>query len=130
MTVACYSMAEWIKQYPLENYEVDCAITVMLKILDGKCKMKEQEKIVMTALYDEIKVTPSELFSADIHKLIESSRAMVDTETDEAMDAEWKDAIYEMRVLAETKISRPVMKAFKAAIRQKDIFLYIGDNHD
>ncbi len=128
--MACNSMAEWIKQYPLEIYEVDCAITVMLKILDGKCKMKEQEKIVMTALYDEIKVAPSELFSTDIHKLIESVRPMVDTETDEEMDAEWQEAIYEMRVLAETKISRPVMKSFKAAIRQKGIFHCIGDNRD
>ena len=33
-----------------------------------------------------------------------------------------KNAIYERRVLAETAISRPVMKAFKAMIRAEGLF--------
>lgn len=32
------------------------------------------------------------------------------------------DKIYEQRVLAETMISRPVMKGFKAQIRADDLF--------
>ncbi|MFZ2725559.1 MAG: hypothetical protein WAX77_04870 [Methylococcaceae bacterium] len=110
----CESIKQWLIQNPLSAIEVDCAITVMLKILDGKCKMSLEEKTVMAALYEQIKHCPNQLLTADIHQLIANSRDCLDDNT--------KLFIYEQRLLAETMISRPVMKAFKAMIRERGLF--------
>ena len=104
----------WVDSHPLEPVHVDCATTVMLKILDGKCKMKLEEKHVMTHLYHAVKDSPGILLGDDMHALI--------AEAEQQADDEMRNAIYEKRVLAETTISRPVMKAFKAMIRQQGLF--------
>ena len=85
----------------------------MLKILDGKCKMATNEKQVMSDLYDLLKNQPGLTLGDEIHQLIATARDCAD----EAM----KTFIYEKRVLAETVISRPVMKGFKAMIRQQGL---------
>ncbi|PKO85019.1 MAG: hypothetical protein CVU18_22335, partial [Betaproteobacteria bacterium HGW-Betaproteobacteria-12] len=101
-------VAGWVQAHPLSASDVDCATTVMLKILDGKCKMGRVDKIVMEALYDAVKDRPGERFGDEFHALIGEARR----ESSEAL----KNFIYEKRVLAETELSRPVMKAFKAMI--------------
>jgi hypothetical protein len=106
-------VAHWVLAHPLAPIHVDCAITVMLKILDGKCKMRTAEKQVMEMLYDEVKTHPGILLDTAIHLLIEQARK----HPDETM----KNIIYEKRLLAETAISRPVMKDFKAMIRQEGL---------
>ncbi len=93
---------------------VDCVTAVMLKILDGKCKMSLQEQRVMTLLYDAVKVLPGRVLDSELHQLIADARRHLD-------DA-GRNAIYEKRVLAETVISRPVMKAFKAMICEQGLF--------
>jgi hypothetical protein len=92
---------------------VDCAVTVMLKILDGKCKMRTAEKRVMERLYDEVQAQPGRLLDTALHQLIAQAR--------EHPDDALKNIIYEKRLLAETAISRPVMKGFKAMIRQEGL---------
>jgi hypothetical protein len=104
-------VAQWLETHPLSPIQVDCATTVMLKILDGKCKMPEAEKRLMEILYDEIKMLPGQLLDAALHSLIASAR----NNPDETL----KNIVYEQRLLAETTISRPVMKSFKAMIRQE-----------
>lgn len=105
---------QWVAGHPLSAIHVDCATTVMLKILDGKCKMFAEEKIVMSLLYDQVKHLPGELFDDDMHRLITDARVRLD----DAM----RNRIYEKRVLAETILSRPVMKGFKAMIREQGLF--------
>ncbi len=100
----------WLSKHQLSPVEVDCAIAVMLKIIDGKCKMTEQEKTVMAALYDGVRSLHHPLLEPDVHSLIATARHS----EDEAV----KLQVYEQRLLAETIISRPVMKRFKARIRQ------------
>jgi hypothetical protein len=107
---------QWVQANPLSPIHVDCATTVMLKILDGKCKMPDDEKIIMAALYEQVKNCPNQLLSADIHALIANSH--------NALDEPMKMRIYEQRLLAETMISRPVMKSFKAMIRETGLFLH------
>lgn len=107
-------VARWSKLNALAPEHVDCATAVMLKILDGQCKMKPEEKVVMALLYDQVKSRPGKLLGDDMHRLIASARGNP-TE-------EMKNFIYEKRVLAETMISRPVMKAFKAMLRQQALF--------
>lgn len=103
-------VSRWLNTNVLGPDEVDCAIAVMLKILDGKCKMPSEEKIVMTFLYEQLKNQPGKLFKSDIHQFISTAR--------QDLNDEMRLCIYEQRVLAESMISRPVMKRFKAMIRQ------------
>ena len=91
----------WAEAHPLSPLEVDCATAVMLKILDGKCKMSREEKLFMTHLYHAVKARPGERLGRDIHQLI----AEAEGHLDDAM----RNHIYELRVLAETRISRPVI---------------------
>lgn len=107
-------VADWVAAHPLSPTEIDCATTVMLKILDGKCKMQATEKVVMTALYDAVRPGTGNLFDAAVHTLIDRARQQA--------DGALRDHIYEQRVLAETTLSRPVMKAFKARIRAEGLF--------
>lgn len=106
-------LSDWAVTHLLEPVDVDCTTTVMLKILDGKCKMGSRDKDVIPVLYDAIRHRPGQLLGADMHVLIARAR---DGEC-EALVAE----IYEHRVLAETAISRPVMKAYKARLREAGV---------
>ncbi|MGI1670169.1 MAG: hypothetical protein K6L74_07580 [Neptuniibacter sp.] len=106
----------WVSEHDFKPTEVDCAIAVMLKIIDGKCKMPSDEKIVMATLYDHVRYQKHSLLPKDVHQLIDRTR--------NSQDESLKLEAYEQRVLAETVISRPVMKAFKARIRQEGLFDY------
>ena len=108
------AVAAWVAAHPLSPTEVDCAIAVMLKILDGKCKMAPEEKQIMSRLYDAVRALPAERFGVEEHALVAQGRA----EDDDAL----RMRIYERRVLAESMLSRPVMKAFKARIRAEGLF--------
>lgn len=114
MSADTHHVATWVAAHALTPSDIDCATAVMLKILDGKCKMGEVEKTVMAALYDAVSHRPGQRFVPAEHALIATARQGAD----EAM----KNTIYEHRVLAETAISRPVMKAFKAMIRAEGLF--------
>lgn len=105
---------QWLLQHPLAAVHVDCATAVMLKILDGKCKMNTQEKQVMTHLYHAVKQQTGIKLGREMHDLIAAA--------EQYCDVALREAIYEKRVLAETMISRPVMKRFKAMIRQQGLF--------
>lgn len=107
-------VSDWVLAHALSPSDVDCATTVMLKILDDKCKMGAVDKLVMEQLVDAVKTRPGLRFGDELHALIASARQ----EAGEAL----KNFIYEKRLLAETTISRPVMKAFKAMIRQEGLF--------
>ena len=111
--------ARWAAAHPLTPAHVDCATAVMLKILDGKCKMAGDEKAVMAQLYDALKGREGPLLGAAAHALIAQARGGLDTEL--------RDLIYERRVLAETMISRPVMKGFKALIREQGLFAGLAE---
>lgn len=114
MSDSLAGVTAWTAAHPLTPSEVDCATAVMLKILDGKCKMHPGEKRRMAELYDAVKAQPGVLLGGDLHALIAAARGGAD-------DA-LRNHIYEQRVLAESAISRPVMKAFKARIRAEGLF--------
>ena len=120
MSAVTHHVAAWLEAHALTPSDIDCATAVMLKILDGKCKMGEVEKTVMAALYDAVRHRPGQRFGPAEHALIATARQGAD----EAM----KNAIYERRVLAETAISRPVMKAFKAMIRAEGLFSGLAES--
>lgn len=104
----------WSETHPFSPAHLDCTTAVMLKILDGKCKMKPESKVVMELLYDAVKHQHGHILLDDIHALIDKARL--------CRSDEMRDIIYEHRLLAETMISRPVMKGFKAMIKEKGLF--------
>lgn len=109
----------WAEAHLTDPVHVDCTTTVMLKILDGKCKMNAADKIAVSALYAVSRQRPGRLFGDDYHALI----AAAGPAPDEALRLQ----IYERRLLAETMLSRPVMKAYKAWLREHGI---LGQNRD
>lgn len=113
MTMTPAHVSNWARSNPLTPIEVDCATTVMLKILDGKCKMNEAEKPVMAMLYEAVKHLPGEVLDNTVHQLISAAQ--------QDLNDTMKMFIYEKRLMAETAISRPVMKRFKAMIREKGL---------
>lgn len=96
-----------------EPNEIDCLIAVMLKILDGKCKMPTDEKLTMSKLYDRYAHLPSSKLDASYRMMINKAKNQ--------LDIALQNEIYEQRVLAETMISRPVMKCFKARLRKEGV---------
>ncbi len=100
---------QWLKAQQLSPIEVDCVTTLMLKIIDGKCKMNSQDKTLISELYQLTQIQSGILFDDTYHQLIASALTLTSEEL--------VDNVYEKRVLAETQISRPVMKAFKKRLR-------------
>ncbi|MEW5789179.1 MAG: hypothetical protein AB1899_15135 [Pseudomonadota bacterium] len=105
--------AAWADGAELAPHEIDCAIALMLKIIDGKCRMDDADKAMMAVLYDRVKSRPSRLLGDAEHQLIAATRS--------GADEAQRLAVYERRVLAETMISRPVMKAWKARLREAGV---------
>jgi hypothetical protein len=105
--------ARWAERHLADPVHIDCTTTVMLKILDGKCKMNEADKDVIAVIYDVVKARPGKLFGDEYHALIQQAR--------QTMDEAMAMFIYEKRLLAETMLGRPVMKAYKAWLRQQGI---------
>lgn len=105
--------AAWARQAALTPTDIDCTTTVMLKILDGKCKMNPQEKEIIAIIYDVVKDRPGHILDDTDHRLIALAR--------QGMDDALVERIYEQRLIAETMISRPVMKAYKAMLRTSGV---------
>ncbi len=103
----------WAQSTELAPVHVDCATAVMLKILDGKCKMNEAEKVTMEILYDAVKDRSGQLLESGVHDLIATARSQPTTDL--------LEEVYEHRLLAETAISRPVMKGFKRMLREEGV---------
>jgi hypothetical protein len=113
------SLTAWVAEFITDPLHVDCATTVMLKILDGKCKMNPAEKVVMAALYRACRPLAGALLGDDVHQLIARASA---AQAGAGMDDALRLVVYERRLLAETMLSRPLMKTFKALLRQQGLF--------
>lgn len=129
---------QWLRNHPLSATEIDCVIALMLKILDGKCKMNREDKALTEILYHHCRGRDGERLGGSLHALIAEGRAAregaaLERATQEraaqerdrpdtaALPAALIERIYEQRVLAETMISRPVMKRFKARLRAEGL---------
>jgi len=108
-----HSATAWAEAHLHEPIHIDCTTTVMLKILDGKCKMDHQEKDTIALMYDVVKHRPGKLLDEPHHQLIDKAR--------QGMDNEMVLQVYEQRLYAETMITRPVMKAYKAMLRSEGL---------
>ena len=106
---AMHPAMQWAQDTPLEPAHLDCVTAIMLKILDGKCKMGEAEKTALTAVYDVVRERPGQSLGDEVHALIAQAR--------QGADSARADAIHAWRVRAEAQIPKPVMKGFKQLLR-------------
>lgn len=100
---------EWAQGVNFDASQVDCTTTVVLKILDNKCKMLPGEKAAVMCVYDVVKSQPGKIFDDAAHATISQARSQLDAET--------QAKIHDLRVFAEANIPKPVMKAYKAVLR-------------
>ena len=102
---------EWALANHFIPMHVDCTISVVLKILDNKCKMLPGEKSAVLAIYDVVKEFPGELFCQTDQEVITNARC-TETTTGEVMKK-----IHSLRLYAEKNIPKVVMKEYKAILR-------------
>ncbi|MBU1222793.1 MAG: hypothetical protein KKA22_06490 [Gammaproteobacteria bacterium] len=113
MTTAAITLhpaAHWAIQAAFTPEQIDCTTAVVLKILDNKCKMLPGEKLAVMAVYDAVRHLASPLFDSAVHAAIRAARQEPGTQT--------LDAIHPLRVHAEAAIPKPVMKQYKAFLRE------------
>ena len=101
---------EWAVETTFNTIEVDCTTTVVLKILDGKCKMLPGEKAAIMEIYDVVQRNAGTLFDAAVHQTIDKAR--------HNPDATVLERIHTLRLYAEENIPKPVMKRYKAMLRE------------
>lgn len=108
--------AAWARDTVFDAAQLDCIIGIMLKILDGKCKMEEADKSALTAVYDALKMQLRHEFGQGFgeatHTLIESARQ------NRGENAALAQQICAARMQAEATIPKPVMKAFKQRLQR------------
>jgi hypothetical protein len=108
-TAALHPAAQWAVEAGFTPEQVDCTTTVVLKILDNKCKMLPGEKAAVMAIYDAVRHFPAPLFDVAAHDAIQTARLALSPTT--------RDTIHQLRVDAEAAIPKPVMKRYKAFLR-------------
>lgn len=108
--------AEWALQQDFDPAAVDCTITVVLKILDGKCKMLEGEKNAIMEIYDVVRQQPGEIFDENTHNAINLARTIFGKESN--FGEHIMQHIHQLRVYAEEKIPKLVMKKYKLVLRE------------
>ena len=108
-TIRVHPAAEWAAEQTFDTSAVDCTTTVVLKILDGKCKMLPGEKAAIMEIYDVVRENPGVIFDATTHHIIATAR--------NENTGDMAERIHMLRVYAEDKIPKPVMKKYKAMLR-------------
>lgn len=106
---AARAAAAWARDTSFEPAHLDCVAAIMLKILDGKCKMGETEKTALAAVYDTVKTRPGLHLGDEVHALIAQAR--------QGSAPALAEPVHAWRVRAESLIPRPVMKGFKQTLR-------------
>lgn len=101
--------AQWALEAGFNPEQVDCTTAVVLKILDKKCKMSPGEMAAVMAIYDVVSQLPAPRFDSAVHDAIIAAR--------EQSTPAILETIHQFRVHAEAVIPKPVMKSYKAFLR-------------
>lgn len=102
--------SEWAAEQDFDTTAIDCTTAVVLKILDGKCKMLVGEKAAIMQIYDVVvEDGTGVLFDSQTHQAIAEARRQSGPAIQER--------IHTLRLYAEEKIPKPVMKKYKAMLR-------------
>lgn len=99
----------WAQQMIFDATQVDCTTAVVLKILDNKCKMLPGEMAAVLCIYDVVRQHPGKVFDDLAHQIIAQARNQPE---------ETRERIHTLRLYAEANIPKPVMKTYKALLRE------------
>ena len=102
--------AIWAAAQEFSPEHVDCTTAVMLKILDGKCKMLPAAQNALMAMYSEICDRRGEHFGANVHRIIAMAQS--------SSTSQLSELVHVLRVRAETLIPKPRMKLYKAMLSE------------
>lgn len=105
---ATHPAAQWALSTEFVPLHLDCITAIMLKTLDGKCKMGQAEKSALAAVYDVVKDRTGQGLAGEVHTLIAAARHG---------NYQVAEQIHHWRIQAETLIPKPEMKAFKQLLR-------------
>lgn len=94
----------------LDEMQNECLITLALKITDDTCKMDDYERSVFMVLYDALPCYQSEFFATEVFDIITQGR--------NEPTAQIYAMIKPLRESGMAYVTRPNMKAFKAAVRK------------
>ena len=104
------AIAQWAAEQPFTQQQVDCTTSVVLKILDGKCKMLLDAQRAVMGIYDEVKSRQGDMLGDTVHQAIAEARGYPSEESAEK--------IHRLRLFAEASIPKPVMKRYKAVLAE------------
>jgi len=76
--------------------------------------MRTGEKAAVTAVYGTVRNLPGECFDAGVHATIARARCANSLTEDSCV----QQAVHALRVVAEARIPKPVMKTYKALLRE------------
>lgn len=105
---------QWAKSYTFSDIQTQYATILALKILDGKCQMSGEDQTIFMAVYDGIGEKIPSPWTTPLHRLISQSRV----EGQLACHPSSQDTIKFHRQEAEGAMQRPIMKSYKAMVRQ------------
>lgn len=111
--VALLTPTTWGEGSELDAVQLDCVTAVVLKVLDQKCKMPLHEQETMLAIYGLLHPTPAQHFDEGVHRVIDAALQQ------QPLDETTRTEIHRLRLLAEALIPKPVMKSFKARLRNE-----------
>ncbi|MDX1296417.1 MAG: hypothetical protein R3302_09115 [Sulfurimonadaceae bacterium] len=94
----------------LDPMQIECAITLALKIADDSCKMDDYERSVFMKLYDALPEYKSAFFDDEVFTVIAEGRLTPSAHT--------FARIKPLREAGMNHVTRPNMKAFKAEVRR------------
>lgn len=106
--VEVHPASQWAATVGFNSEQAVFTTAVVLKILDNKCKMLPGEKLAVMAIYDAIRHLSS--LDSTVHGAISEARLQPSFLT--------TDAIHRLRIYAEAAIPKPVMKQYKAFLRE------------
>lgn len=104
------SAAQWAAKQPFTPEQVDCTTSVVLKILDGKCKMLFDAQQAVMAIYDKVKTQQGNKLGDSVHQAI----ADVMSRPSQQMT----EKIHRLRLYAEAAIPKTTMKRYKAMLAE------------
>ncbi len=102
--------ADWAARQRFTPEQVDCTTAVVLKILDGKCKMLPAAQQAVVEIYGEIKEQNGEKLGNEVHQAI--SHTISETSSHNS------EEIHRLRLHAEAIIPKPTMKRYKAMLAE------------
>lgn len=106
----------WALNYEFTKQDYEYATTLTLKILDKKCKMSPEDQEIFMIVYDSMLNREDRALSSQLNSFIQKAR---DENNPFEVKCAYSDDIHNLRVKAEESMQRPIMKAYKAMVREE-----------